>query len=322
MRSIRVLYHDNCFDGVSSAAVFSRFYRAHVDQNADIGYEGLTHKAGQHIAPEQFGSAENAIVDFKYSSSEKLTWWFDHHESAFLSTEDEAHFRRDHSGQKFHDPSFKSCTKFIAHITRTVFGLSMPDLDELIHWADIIDGAQFPDAQSAVELKEPAMKLMLVIEAAHNSRLIHKIIGDLQSRSLAQVIEDPAVRETFDQLYKHHVESIDIMRRAAHFKDGVIEFDVSDHDLDGYNKFIPYYLFPESVYCVGVSQSPLRAKVSVGTNPWTPRERRHNLAKLCEQYGGGGHAVVAAISFKPGELDNARAAAREIAEKLQHDLRQ
>ena len=51
--------------------------------------------------------------------------------------------------------------------------------------------------------------------------------------------------------------------------DGVIEFDVSDHDLDGYNKFIPYYLFPESVYSVGVSQSPLRAKVSVGTNPWT-----------------------------------------------------
>jgi hypothetical protein len=322
MKSMRVLYHDNCFDGVSSAAVFSRFYRAYVDAEAGIEYEGLTHKAGQHISPEQFGPSENAIVDFKYSSSEKLTWWFDHHESAFLSAEDEAHFRQDHSGHKFHDPSFKSCTKFIAHVTRSVFGLSMPDLEELIYWADIIDGAQFPDAQTAVELKEPAMKLMLVIEAAHNSALIHKIINDLQSRTLAQVIEDPQVRETFATLYKHHLESIDIMRRAAHFEHGVIEFDVSDHDLDGYNKFIPYYLFPESVYCVGVSQSPLRAKVSVGTNPWSPRERQHNLAKLCEQYGGGGHAVVAAISFKPGELDSARAAAREIAEKLQHDLRQ
>jgi hypothetical protein len=126
----------------------------------------------------------------------------------------------------------------------------------------------------------------------------------------------------FESLYKHHVESIDIMRQAAHFQDGVIEFDVSDHDLDGYNKFIPYYLFPESVYCVGVSQSPVRAKVSVGTNPWSPRERIHNLAKLCEQYGGGGHAVVAAISFKPDELDQARAAAREIAGKLQRDLLQ
>jgi len=122
-------------------------------------------------------------------------------------------------------------------------------------------------------------------------------------------------------LYAHHFESIEIMRRAAKCTDGVIEFDVSGHDLDGYNKFIPYYLFPESVYSVGVSRSSVRAKVSVGTNPWTKRERRHNLAKLCEEYGGGGHAVVAAISFKPNELDKARAAAREIAQKLQDDLK-
>jgi hypothetical protein len=199
--------------------------------------------------------------------------------------------------------------------------MSAPDLDELVYWADIIDGAQFTSAEAAVQLREPAMKLMLVIEAAHSSDLIHKIIQDLQSKTLAQVIDEPEIRQTFEGLYKHHLESIDIMRNAAHFKDGVIEFDVSDYDLDGYNKFIPYYLFPQSVYCVGVSQSPLRAKVSVGTNPWTPRERQHNLAKLCEQYGGGGHAVVAAISFKPDALDTARAAAREIAQKLQNDLR-
>jgi len=321
MKSMRVLYHDNCFDGVSSAAVFSRFYKGHVHPDAEIEYEGLTHKAGQSIGPESFGSSENAIVDFKYSASDKLTWWFDHHESAFLSMDDEAHFRRDQSGRKFHNPEFKSCTKFIAHITKSVFGMHLPDLDELIYWADIIDGAQFPSAQSAVELKEPAMKLMLVIEAAHKSSLVHKIIRLLQSMPLDGVINEAEVRSTFETLYKHHVESIDIMRNAARFNEGVIEFDVSDHDLDGYNKFIPYYLFPQSVYCVGVSKSTVRAKVSVGTNPWTPRERRHNLAKLCEQYGGGGHAVVAAISFKPDELHNARAAAREIAEKLQHDLR-
>ncbi len=318
---MRVLYHDHCFDGVSSAAVFSRFYRAHVDAAAEIQYEGLTHKAGQLIGMELFGPGENAIVDFKYCATDKLTWWFDHHESAFLSVEDEAHFRRDTSGRKFHDPSYKSCTKYIAHIAKTVFGVQFPDLDDLIAWADIIDGAQFPSAQSAVELKEPALQLMLVIEAAHSSGLVHKIIRELQSKPLVQVILEPEVHETFEQLYKHHLESIDIIRQAARFKDGVIEFDVSGYDLEGYNKFIPYYLFPDSVYCVGVSKSTFRSKVSVGTNPWTPRERRHNLAKLCEQYGGGGHAVVAAISFRPDELETARTAAVEIAGKLQHDLK-
>ena len=321
MKRVRVLYHDNCFDGVSSAAVFSRFYKGHIDQTAEIEYEGLTHKAGQQISEELFGPDENVIVDFKYCASDRLTWWFDHHESAFLSVADEAHFRRDRSGHKFHDASYKSCTKFIAHVTRTVFQYAIPDLDNLIYWADIIDGAQFPDAKNAVELKEPAMRLMLVIEASHSPELIHKIIREVQRKSLAEVMKDPEVLSTFEKLYAHHFESIEIMRRAATCTNGVIEFDVSAHDLDGYNKFIPYYLFPQSVYSVGVSQSPVRAKVSVGTNPWTTREHRQNLAKLCEQYGGGGHSVVAAISFKPNELDKARGAAREIAQKLQDDLK-
>src|SRR5204862_7720967 len=110
MRKVRVLYHDNCFDGVSSAAVFSRFYKGHIDPAAEIEYEGLTHKAGQHIGEDLFGPDENVIVDFKYAATDKLTWWFDHHESAFLSAQDEAHFRRDTSGHKFHDPGYKSCT--------------------------------------------------------------------------------------------------------------------------------------------------------------------------------------------------------------------
>ena len=321
MQKVRVLYHDNCFDGVSSAAVFSRFYKGHVDPSAVVEYEGLTHEAGQQIGNDLFGEGENVIVDFKYCASDKLTWWFDHHESTFLSSQDEAHFRRDTGGHKFHDPSYKSCTKFIAHVTRTVFNYPMPDLNNLIYWADIIDGAQFSDAKTAVELKEPAMRLMLVIEASHSPDLIHKIIREVQHKSLGDVMNDSEIRSTFDKLYAHHFESIEIMRRAAKCTDRVIEFDVSGHDLDGYNKFIPYYLFPESVYSVGVSQSPVRAKVSVGTNPWTKWERRHNLAKLCEQYGGGGHSVVAAISFKPNELDKARAAAREIAQKLRNDLK-
>jgi hypothetical protein len=321
MKKVRVLYHDNCFDGVSSAAVFSRFYKGHIDAGAAIEYEGLTHKAGLHIGDEMFGEDENVIVDFKYCASNRLTWWFDHHESAFLSPQDESHFRRDTSGQKFHDPSYKSCTKFIAFVTEKVFNCPLPDLDELIYWADIIDGAQFPDAKTAVELKEPAMRLMLVIEASHNPELIHRIIRELQHKTLAQVIDEPEIRSTFEKLYAHHFESIEIMRGATRCTDGVIQFDVSDYNLDGYNKFIPYFLFPESVYSVGVSKSPVRAKVSVGTNPWTKRERRQNLAKLCEQYGGGGHSVVAAISFTPDELDKARTAAREIAQILQNDLK-
>jgi nanoRNase/pAp phosphatase (c-di-AMP/oligoRNAs hydrolase) len=320
-KDLRVLYHDNCFDGLASAAVFSRFYQGKISEGSNVEYEGLTHKAGQHIGEDIFGPAENAIVDFKYSASDKLTWWFDHHESAFLSPQDEEHFRRDVGGRKFHDPSFRSCTKYIAFVAEQKFGFSAPDLEELINWANIIDGAQFADAQTAVELKEPAMRLMLVIEATHDRNLLHKIIRRMQRETLPNILNEQEVRSTFEGLYQSHLQSIEIMKQRITYKDGVIEYDVSDQNLDGQNKFIPYYLYPQSIYCVGVSLSPVRAKVSVGTNPWTPRPRMHNLAKLCEQYGGGGHAVVAAISFKPEDLEGARAAAREIATKLQTDLK-
>jgi hypothetical protein len=313
---LRVLYHDNCFDGLASAAVFSTFYKGTISPGVEIEYEGLTHKAGQRIDEDVFGAGDNAIVDFKYNPSEKLTWWFDHHESAFLSEADEQHFRSDRSGHKFHDPHFKSCTKYIASVAKDKFGFEAPGLEGLIHWADIIDGAQFPSAEFAVELKEPAIRLMTVIEATKDRSLLHRIIRLMQEKPLAEVLAEPPIWESFQDLYQKHLKSIELMRGRASCNDGVIEYDIADTDIEGQNKFISYYLFPQSLYCVGVSRSAVRAKVSVGSNPWSSQERTQNLAKLCEQYGGGGHAVVAAISFKPEELEKARDAAREIAGKL------
>src|SRR5271154_2111203 len=94
-----------------------------------------------------FDGAENAIVDFKYSTDPRLTWWFDHHQSAFLTPEDAEHFRQDTSGRKMYDPSFRSCTNYIATVARDNFGFDAPDLEELVRWADIVDGAQYADAK-------------------------------------------------------------------------------------------------------------------------------------------------------------------------------
>ena len=41
-----------------------------------------------------------------------------------------------------------------------------------------------------------------------------------------------------------------------------------------------------------------------------------NLAKICERYGGGGHARVGAISFPPGDFQRATQAAQEIVTEL------
>jgi hypothetical protein len=96
----------------------------------------------------------------------------------------------------------------------------------------------------------------------------------------------------------------------------VIYFDVSDLDLEGYNKFVPYYLFPDATYSVGLSASHVRSKVSVGTSPWKDVPPEVNLASISEKYGGGGHARVSAISFGPGDINRARQVAREIVTTL------
>ncbi len=315
---VRLFYHDHCFDGAATAAVFAEFFRQIYDPKAEFICSGLAHKASQLFDESQFDGDENVIVDFKYSSSPRITWWFDHHQSAFLSPEDAEHFRQDRSGKKFYDPTFKSCTKFLATVAREKFGFERPELAELIRWADIIDGAQYPDAKTAVELGAPAMKLTLVIEAAGDN-VSEKMIRWMARRRLEDIAGEPEINGLFDPLYRRHLESIDLIRERAQFERGVIFFDLVSCGLEGYNKFIPYYLFPQSVYTVSVSTSSFRAKVSVGSNPWAPREPRRNLATICEHYGGGGHARVGAISFEPGELERARKAAAEIVEELRKE---
>ncbi len=316
--NVRVCFHDRCFDGAASAAIFLRFYRERIRPDAEFHFTGMTHRATKPFEDGVFDGDENAIVDFKYSSSPRVTWWFDHHQSAFLSPADAEHFRADRSGRKFYDPEYKSCTKLIATKTLEKFGFDTRPLEELIHWGDVIDGAQFPTPESAVGLADPAMQLGLVIEAAPEPDLVVRLIPDLAEKSLEEMVRLPDVARHLGPLLERHRRSIEILRERTEARGGVVFFDVSDQDLEGYNKFIPYLLHPGCSYSVGVSASATRAKVSIGSNPWNPAAEGKNLASIAEKYGGGGHPRVAAISFDPGNVDRARLIAREIAEILRH----
>ena len=319
--NVRVFYHDKCFDGSCSAAVFTRFYRERISENADFQYHGLVHRAGALFNEADFTGDENAIVDFKYSTSPKITWWFDHHLSAFLTEDDREHYQRSDSTRKFYDPDYKSCTKFIATIAERRFGFNPKPIAELIEWADIIDGAMYVDAKSAVEMKEPAMKLTMVIEATQDATFIPRLIPLLAHMPLAEVLQQKFVAELLPPLLERHEKSIRILRERAECKDGTLYFDVTDQDLEGYNKFIPYYLHPTCVYSVGLSKSSFRTKVAVGSNPWARADNMVNLARICERYGGGGHARVGAISFEPDKFDVARKAAKEIVDELRQAYR-
>ncbi len=317
---VRVCYHNQCFDGAASAAVFSRLFLEKISQKAEFHYTGLAHRAGQLFDEGLLDSNENAIVDFKYSSSPQLTWWFDHHQSAFLTEADAEHFKKSKGGRKFYNPQFPSCAGLIADVGKSQFGFQIDVLKELLYWANIIDGAQYPDAKSPVEMKDPAIRLGLVIEASRSEKVIPELIRELTFRPLCEVATLPHVEESFYQLFEEHQKALEILRARAVLDSSVVYFDISGEDLDTYSKFIPYYLFPQAVYCVGVSASKDRAKIAVGTNPWNSACHTRNLASICERHGGGGHAKVAAISLPPAEGIQARRLGQEIAELLRRDF--
>lgn len=323
---IKVLHHDRCFDGACSASLFTRFYRECVDADAEFTYGGLMHRAGGQFEVGEFTGDENAVVDFKYSESPKVTWWFDHHLSAFLTREDEAEFERYEerqrlSGerpQKFFDPAFVSCTGLIAKVASEQFGMNVAPMGELIYWANIVDGAKYESAEAAVGMREPAMQLTLVIESSEDATLIPKLIPLLTEMPLAEIVQKEFVQEQLEPLLERHRAQMELLRERARVERWVLTFDITDQATEGYNKFIPYYLHPEATYTVGLSKSKYRVKISVGTNPWTtiPAKDLVNIAEICERYGGGGHARVGAVSFAPDDEEAARTAAGEVIAEL------
>ena len=208
---IKVFYHDKCFDGACSASLFTRFYRERIRPQAEFQYQGLLHRAGALFDLEDFSGDENAIVDFKYLASEKLTWWFDHHESAFLTKEDAEYFEREPSNTRFFDPDFKSCTKFLATVAQSRFGFDPGPVAELIKWADIVDGASYESAEVAVGMKEAAMRITMAIEANQEPTFIPRLIEMLAYRPLEEIVAAEFVASKIPPLLERHRRSIEII---------------------------------------------------------------------------------------------------------------
>ena len=317
---LKVLYHGNCFDGCASAALFSRFFAEREGPRLEeTRFVPLHHQPGDAFPKDAFDGDVNACVDFRFSPSPALHWWFDHHASAFQAPADRAAFERDTSGQKFWDPNAPSCTGFIARTLAARKGWRAEDLAELVRWADVIDAARFETPAVAVRLEEPALRIMTLLEATKDPTVPTRIIEAMQRHPLARIAAEPWVTAPLAPVLDRHRGAVDVVRRLAKVDGGVVTVDLSESGIESPNKFIAYDLFPKAAYTVVVTRDPKRAKVSVGSNPWARPARPHDISKLCEKYGGGGHAVVGAVSIAPDRIGDARRIAAEIAEALRKE---
>jgi hypothetical protein len=312
---VHVLHHGRCFDGAASAALFSAFMRARHGEEIELRYLPKHHRRGDPFDDADFeGADEVGVVDFRYTQRPGLTWYFDHHRSAFQLPGDRAHFEADESGQRFHDPTASSCAGYLARIAGEQFGFDASSHAELIHWAEVIDSASFASPEVAVLYEQPAMRLAAWIQAAEDPAAVARFIEALQRTPLSVLAEAEWIREIVEPRLDAHRADIELIRRLGHLDGGVFVYDLIDEGPRLLSHFIPYYLAPSCTYTVGVYAHPDGdLRLSVGFNPWLDRSRRrHDLAALCERHGGGGHPFVAGASFDATEAAELRAACADL----------
>jgi hypothetical protein len=317
--AVHVCFHNNCFDGAASAALFARFYRDKIKPNAQMRFFGLTHRSGGGMDRALLDAEASAIVDFGFENTSKLTWWFDHHQSAFASPEDRAAFEADAGDKRFFDPKAPSCTGFIAKILQEKFNYEAAFFKETIHWADIIDAARFPDAKTAVELAAPALQLMSVIEGNRDPGFIPRLIEDLSQRVLSAVIDLPYVKAPLAPITERRKKNQEIVSANGVSERGVASFQLLSTGADFFPKFLAYHLYPEARYSVGLVREASKLKISVGYNPWAKEARTHNISEMCARFGGGGHPVVGAVSFPKEQEARALSVFEELVETLKRD---
>jgi hypothetical protein len=306
-RVLKVFFHDACFDGTTSAALFAAFYRDVVDREVRLAPVGMIHRDGNPFEGVPLDADDHACVDFRFCADPKMRWWFDHHPTAFQPAELRRVFDDRHLPTWFFDPSAPSCAGLIARSLADGWDWKPPPhLVDAIAWADKIDAAQFASAEEAISLATPAQRLAAWLAHGRSQLDTEHYVEWLSRGSLAEVAARPAIAAQLAIVEQERAKEIDQVRRLGVWHGDVIVFDRFADVGARSPGFLGYLLFPSCLYAVSGTRTASSIKISVGVNPWTKQPRRHDIGELCARYGGGGHAVVGGVTLRGDELPRAK----------------
>lgn len=322
---LTIITHEKCFDGVACAALFTRFWRDRVARDAEIEIRFVNYGSDKFRRLEQLAWAapgEVAILDFSYSASPRVTWWFDHHEGAFETAEDGERFERDRSERQAFDVDARSCAGLLARTLAERFGYRAENLGELVEWADVIDAARWESEAIPVEARSPALRVRLVVESSRDQALVAAIARGLERESIDALVRTDWFQAAEAPLRERHQELVEAFRRTSVVEGGVVFSDLIDDQVidERYEKCIPYFLFPGTPYNVAVLRTSRGFKISAGHNTCSRTPNLLNLGALCKPYKGGGHPGVGAITRGDISATEAREIAAVLVEHISASL--
>jgi hypothetical protein len=306
-RLLKIFFHDACFDGTTSAALFSAFYREAIERNVEVRPVGMVHRDGNPFEGVPLDADDHACVDFRFCADPRMRWWFDHHPTAFQPSTLRDVFEREHLPTWFFDPAAPSCAGLIARALRERYQWQLPaHLEDAVVWADRIDAAQFSSAEEAVALREPAQRLAAWLAHGRSPLDTETYVDWLSRASLAEVAERREIAPQLAAVEAERERELDAVERLGVWHGDVVVFDRFDDVGARSPGFLGYLLFPACLYAISATRTPTSIKITVGVNPWSTQERRHDIGELCARHGGGGHAVVGGVTLGADELPRAR----------------
>ncbi len=316
MSSFLCASHGHCFDGLASAALLTDLVQQDSPETR-FSYRALGY--GPTPPRVNFASDQNALLDYRYIPDSNLTFYIDHHPTAFFGDEERAHFerRRNASPERFiFDPRSPSCANLVAQLARSQ-GRDAELLRQLENFAEKIDAARFDSVDEAIETDSPRMRLVSAVTHFGDHQFYQRAIPVLLREGVDGLAQQRFVKEQFRKLAPAIRSLNERIKKQGHQRGRVALVNLMDRPSYVVSKFRQYFEFPAATYSVMILKMQENLRISVGYNPWSGHPCDVNIGQLCQSFGGGGHTVVGAIGLAEGSEQSALEIAEIIALKLQ-----
>ncbi len=312
-KNILTVYFHNDFDGIVSALLATEYL------SMVKGYKNFDYKVVSYDLKPKWPSLKlkhpNAIVDFLFHS--QADYWWDHHQTTFLNNYLYEYYEKNKKKKHFHwNLKYPSCAKLI-YIKDVKSLLNNVHYEELVHWSDVIDSANYESPEQAIECKEPALQINLSMLMNKSPQYLYYLLNLFKKRPLSEVAKDLNIQEKFKLIYKKQKKGIDLFCRQAKTIDNICIFQTSQNII--LNRYTPFYCFSNAWYSITTLQRNDMVYLSAMKNPWKSLGKNKKLVHLGElfrHFGGGGHRTIGTVIFKDKKGTKAKKINEEILGSL------
>lgn len=289
------IYFHKDFDGLSSAAIFSKFlYLEKGLEFTEIQFEPVDYNLRNDWIEMELQSP-NAILDFMYHP--KADWWFDHHESTFLNLEALSKPYKK-SAKQFWSTKFDSCpslilTHFYNYFRKSAIKLRK-EYKELAHWTDVIDGANYTSPKEIFSYSSLYINIDKTLSYSTESNYLEFLIKNLYHNDIDSIKKNRLFSKFVKKSKNDFKKSVEIVENIISIKNKVAFYDQTSFDIP-FQRYLTYYLYPDVLYRIVVYQKSEKFSISLNFNNWADFNNEIHIGDFCRKLGGGGRKNVGAI---------------------------